>query len=353
MTRKAFFNERSKSEILDLGLREVRRQRGLVELIDSLSSGAGLVIRAQIIPGKFFRNSNTSAKASRKCYKHGDYIPLAHPRTLSKCSESPLIPLQLRAHAFNSEAFRRTREEEINFVGYSMRPGWSDRTRRVFPFVWMLEGARLFAYAENNAGGIGVEPYADARRVAREGASVVVEVPSRRRKQERYKFRLEHVPVVRSRYNLASVLTLKPQIIYDETSGAIEKGRTEHDIYNIRYTYEDESEASRQITFYPHDVAAYLGIIKHYLSEHNLTPMEMNPFALPSRHAAEFYKKLCNNVLIFDPSLRSKDQLRKLHIAEKSILLGRAIALFGHDDFAYWDPTRDGRLRDYDWRIQN
>ena len=77
----------------------------------------------------------------------------------------------------------------------------------------------------------------------------------------------------------------------------------------------------------------------------------MNPFALPSRHQAEFYRKLSNNLLVYDPTLTSKSKLRKPHLAEKSILLCRALAKFGNDDFAFWDPERDGRLKDYDWSI--
>jgi len=58
---------------------------------------------------------------------------------------------------------------------------------------------------------------------------------------------------------------------------------------------------------------------------------------------------LNNNVLIYDPSLQSKDKLRKPHIVEKSVLLARAIRVFGHDETAYCDPVRDGKLRDYVW----
>ncbi|MEK6819423.1 MAG: hypothetical protein AABY10_05840, partial [Nanoarchaeota archaeon] len=90
---------------------------------------------------------------------------------------------------------------------------------------------------------------------------------------------------------------------------------------------------------------------KNYLADHNMTPMEMNPFALTSRHGASFYNRLNNNVVIFDPSLRSKHKHRKLHLAEKCILWARAIGKFGHDDIAFWDPSRDGKLKDYDWSI--
>jgi len=349
MAKKSFFKERTKREIQEFRSSRVYRRKGLVEKIDGLPKDRVLEIRVQIIPGRFFVNVETGAEASRKAYKHGDLIALSHPKTRGECYTCPDIPLSIRARDFAK--LRQIKEEEINFVGYSVQPTWSDRTKRVFPFVWHPEGIKLFAYAENmTPKGIVVEPYADAKRVRSEGASVAVEVPSRTRKNPRYKFKLNHVPIVRGRENLASVLTLKPWIIQKDEESV--KERTLHDIYNIRYTWEGERERSEIITFYPHDVAGYLGIIKSELAKHNLTPMEMNPFALPSQHQADFYTKLCNNVLIYDPTLNSKNKLRKLHLAEKSILLARGIGKFGHDDFAFWDWGRDGKLKDYDWGLK-
>ena len=78
----------------------------------------------------------------------------------------------------------------------------------------------------------------------------------------------------------------------------------------------------------------------------------MKPFALFSRRGVEIYKRLCNNILIFDPTSTNKDHLRKLHLAEKSILLARAIGKFGHDEIAYWEPARDTKLKDYEWEIK-
>jgi len=351
MAKKAFFRERTQKEIKELKSSRAYRQRGLVEKIDGLPKDRAVEVRTRIIPGRFFVNVGAGAEASRKAYKHGDLIGLSHPKTKGDCYVCSDIPLAIRARDFAK--LGPMKEDEINFVGYSMQPSWGDRIKRVFPFVWMPEGVKLFGYAENmSPEGIVVKPYADAKRVKSEGASVPVEVPSRTQRNPRYKFKLNHVPVVRGRENLATVLTLKPWIIQNEEDVEPKVGRTRHDIHNIRYTWEEDREGSDVITFYPHDVAGYLGIVKSELGEHNMTPMEMNPFALPSQHQADFYTKLCNNVLIYDPSLSSKDKLRKLHLAEKSILLARAIGKFGHDDFSFWEPGRDGKLKDYDWSVE-
>lgn len=354
--KKSFFRERNEREISELNIKEVYKNRGLVEIIDNLNPSLdALDIRTQIIPGRFTRNSNTNAEASRKCYKHGNLITLSQPKTQKEAYNSSETPLQIIARDFSG--LKNMREEEVNFIGYSFRPVQGrDRTKRVIPFVWCAEGRRLFGYAENIAHGIDldgiiVNAYDDAEKAKREGASVVVEVPSRTAKHPRYKIKLMHVPIKRSDNNLATVLSLKPSILIDEETGEPENGRTLHDTYNIRYTYDLDREGSEIITFYPQDIAAYIGIIKDQNKKHNLTPIEMNPFILFSKHGAEFYKKLCNNILIYDPTLTSETKLRKLHIDEKSILLARAIREYGHDDFCFWNPERDGRLKDYNWSI--
>jgi len=354
MAKKSFFRERTVREIQRLNTSQAYSNKGLVEKINDLNPDLdNLQIRTQIIPGKFTRNSKTNVEASRKCLKHGDLIILSQPELQRDAYNLSEIPLQMRARDFSE--LENMREEEIYFVGYSFRPVQGrDKTKRIVPFVWCPEGLRLFAYAENIApevDGISVESYDDAERVKKEGASVVLEVPSRTKKKERYKIKLMHVPIKRSRENLATVLSLKPAVLIDEETGEPEIGRTPHSDYNIRYTYSTDVEGSEVITFYPQDIAGYVGVIKDQNKKHNLTPMEMNPFALFSKKGAEFYKKLCNNAVMFDPTLERKDQLRKLHLAEKSILLARAIGKYGHDDVAFWDPIRDRKLKDYNWRI--
>ena len=351
MAKKSFFRERTPVEIKALNPKQILNPHGLVERIDDLNpSSEAIEIRTRLLPGRFYFGTQKQIEGSRKCSKHGAFLALANPKTQWECDSCHKIPLEMRARAF--EKLRNMREENINFVGYSTQVSFGDRKKRVFPFCIMPEGARIFAYSEQYEPGIVVQPYADAKRVEREGASVVVEVPSREEKLGRYKFKLIHVPVLRSNENLASVLQLRKAVIVDEETEEPLKGTTLHEDYNIKYTYEKDPEASEVVTSYPHDVAAYIAIIKHFNAKHNLTPIEMNPFALPSKHQVEFYKKLCNNVLVYDPTLTSKDKLRALHLAEKSVLLARAIGKYGNDDFAFWDGPRDGRLRDYDWSIE-
>ncbi|GEM_PF-886453 len=367
MTKKTFFQERTETEIRALRQIKVDNQRDLVQRINDLNpSDDALEIDDYLIPSKY-RSGRTGAEASRKCYKHGNLIPLLQPTTLGDTYKDSRIPVDLRALAFSR--LKNVKQQNMSFVGYSWRPVFgNDKLKRIVPFVALAEGAKLFTYAENYSAyqqdgeekrGIKVEEYGDANRVRTEGENVIVEIPSRTKKQEKYRFGLIHVPytpndpVNGKNNNLAISLSLRPAIITGESAeDFIEptKGRTLHDLYDIQYKFKQSTEQSAVLRFTPQDITGYLGVIKKQLTEgHNITALQFNPFALLSQHGAEFYKKLCNNILIKDPTLTSKRKLRNLHLAEKSILLARAITHFGHNDFAYWDPTRDGIFKNYNW----
>ncbi len=366
--RKQFFQERNPSEIKKLNIHYGYTNRDLIQRIDELDPDEdALEIRTLIIPQKF-RMKNSSSEASRKCYKHGSLIILPQPSGLEECYKSSYIPLNFRAEAFAN--LSRMKQIDINYVGYSFRPVFGrDRIKRVVPFVNVVEGTRIFSYAENYSKfrqkdkfnkivvekkGIRVDAYPDANRVLKEGASVVVHVPSRTEKKQKYVFGLNHIPYVPNppiegnNYGLSVSLALSPFLVVDEENFV--ESRTVHDKYDIRYTSSNSSETSKVIRFTPQDVAGYLGVIKRQLHEEdNITALTFNPFSLPSKHQAEFYIKLCNNVLIYDSDLSDKNKLRKLHLAEKSILLARAIGFFGHDNFSFWNPVRDGIYKNFEW----
>jgi len=340
MERKKYFQERTVDDIIGLGPQRAFRGRGLVERIIGLGPDQALEIRTLVTPARFYANDNSGARASRLNYKHGDFIRLTQPGTQSEAYARNEIPLAVRARDFAD--LGNMKEEEINFVGYTWMPvQGKDRRKRVVPFVWLPEAARIFAYAENNTNGVIVKPYADALRVKYEGADIVCEVPSRTKKHSRYVSRLQHVPVDGSTERRAVIWSLRSQYA--------QNGCPKHETFNIRYTNEHDRESSDVFTFQPHDVAAYLGVISHYTKEHNFTPLEMCPFALVSQKEADFYQRLCNNVVIYDPTLERKDGLRKLHLDEKSILVARSIGVLGHDATMYADPARDGKMKDYSW----
>ncbi|MFH1630727.1 MAG: hypothetical protein ABIA21_00690 [Candidatus Aenigmatarchaeota archaeon] len=336
--RKSYFQERTAKQILDMGPKKIYRARGLTNhIIDIDPSEDAVEIRTLIVPGQFYRSNASGAMASRKCYKHGDLIQLSQPRNQADALKSREIPVNIRERDFNK--LRRMKEEDIYIVGYSFRPVQGrDRRKRVVPFVWVTEAIRLSNYAETMTTGMEVKPYADAVKVDSEGAEVVVSVPSRTKKKSRYDIKLSHVPVIPVDNRKAIVWSL------NSTFETMPK----HELYNIRYQYERDKQESDKVIFYPHDIAAYLATVKHFLRHcKNMTPMEMNPFPLISKKMAKIDDRLRNNMIIFDPSLKSKQKTRKLHIAERSILIARSIGVLGHDETMYWDLERDGKFVDY------
>jgi hypothetical protein len=343
--KKSFFNERTAAEILKMDLKRVDRAKGLVNRILGLDPGReALQLMVQITPGRFYVGGLDSTEASRKCFKHGELIALSQPTSEHEALASKEIPLAVRMRDF-AEKLEGWREEDINFVGYSWRPVVGEDRKRIVPFVFLPQAVQLFGYSEG-VGGIEVKSYDDSRRVRKEGATIVCEVPSRTPKHPRYKVTLQHVPVDNGTEKRAVVWGLKHKFDAGEEPG--------HTTFSdIRYTWESGRESSDVIRFNPHSIVAYIAVIKHYNALHNLTPLEMNQFALPSKLGADFYKKITNNLVIFDPTLTGKQKFRKLHLDEKSILFGRFIGNVGAHDSVYWDPARDGRLKDYDWSIPN
>jgi hypothetical protein len=195
--------------------------------------------------------------------------------------------------------------------------------------------------------GIKVEAFADAKRAAQEGATVICEVPSREKEKDRYKIRLDHIAVFDDLGRPAVALGLNSNYTNEP----------EHKLYNIRFTNVNARETSDVVTFYPQEIAAYLGAAKHFvqtLDENgnpNRNSIEACPFLIPSRRAANFYNKLCNNVLVHDGRINNGSHMRKLYVAEKCILFGRAMGMFGLDEMKYQDVKRDGRIADYDWSV--
>lgn len=344
VNKKSFFNERTPAEIMRMDLKRVDRARGLVDRILTLNpEREALQLMIGITPGRFYAGRLDSVEASRKCFKHGDLIALSQPTSEREALACNEIPLAIRMRDF-AERLEGWREEDINFVGYSWRPVVGEDRKRIVPFVFLPQAVQLFGYSEG-VGGIEVKPYDNAKRVKREGATIICEVPSRTEKHGRYKLTLQHVPVDNGTGKRAAVWGLKHKFDSGEEPG--------HTTFSdIRYTWESGRESSDVIRFNPHSIAAYIAVIKHYNAQHNLTPLEMNQFALPSKLGADFYKRITNNVVIFDPTLTGKQKFRKLHLDEKSIMFARFIGNVGSHESVYWEPTRDGKLKDYDWSVK-
>ena len=101
-----------------------------------------------------------------------------------------------------------------------------------------------------------------------------------------------------------------------------------------------------------HEIAAYLTLIDNEWEEYkNIIPLQMSPFAIPTHLTVDYYKRWNNNILIRDKSLSSKDQLRKPNRAELEIALWTLVKKMKHDKTFFAKASRDGNLRDYNWKI--
>ncbi len=371
--KKSYFSRRTEVEIKDLpNLTRTDHQKDLIERIRDLDPNTDALIidlsNDLIVPQRFFRRGMTLVDASRLAYKHasnGHLIPLSQPRTLQKTLDCNEIQLQMREIAF--ARLRHIKQQNNRFMGYSFWPVFgTNQEKRVVRFRELSEGAKLFTYSENFSwyddkdgnprNGIKTQIYGDSERAIKEGAWAVVQVPSRTKKQGKYQFALFHVPFMpnppseRRNYNLATSFSIERGTVVLFEVDAPQKATNTWEDYHARFPFKDAREGSDEIFLNYLDVAGYLAIIKESLTQqHNQTPLQFNPYALPSRLQPGFYYKLENNVLVHDPTLESKYKLRHLHLAETSVLLSRGIGFFGHDDFSFWNPVRDGVYKDYVW----
>jgi hypothetical protein len=357
MKRKKFFEERSVAEIRSLYLQRAHTQRDLVRKIKNLNPDSdSIVIQSRLTPGKYFRGGVDSELASKRNIIRGRYIKLKIPKSLTEAIENPRIPLDYREE-FMEQAFKGRKEEEIDFVGFSWNPffGKTLKTKQV-PFYGGPEGARIIAHSQisrdlpgivgENAG-IEIVPYTNTPRVSKEGGKITLKIPSRTEGHQKYEMKFTNVPLVEAtdRFNNPRALIWNLErnyVIWPKDA-----------FWRFAYTPGKNPETSDRDIFIPQDIAAYVSLANYEQKQnHNLVPMVVNPFPLPSKKQAEFYMKLKNNVLIFDPKLSSKHHLRKLHLDEIAILLARQAFVEGHNETMYWDwgIEKGGRFRDYDWR---
>jgi hypothetical protein len=290
----------------------------LVNQILDLAKDDALIIKTRLIP--------QGHKTSKKFMKHAVEIKTKRFYSLEEAIQTRRTPVQLREEAFND---LRTPFK----CGYSFKPflGNDKKTRRV-SLVECLEGTKLYCYVhqENSNSitpSITVKPYDDAVRVDREGAEILVKVPSRMKKAPRYEFKVSSVTVADTKNKWANAYNIS----------------TDHDCqskrFNIRYAYDWDKESSKVFNFCAHEVAAYLAIVDYYWTEKkNVIPLQMSQFAIPNKETVDYYNKLSKNCLIQE----NGEKTRKLNQAEKEILLWGLVKKLGHDNtFFAKDKVRD------------
>ena len=319
MSKKKFFKEPTKAKIKRKDYIDVNGFMG----ISNLQSDQYTVI-PDLVPKGY--------ESARKFMKHGPEVKPRRVHSLKQALVNPRTPVQLREEAFN-------KLRGHNYCGYSFMPIGRDARKRKVSLIECLEGARIFAYAHQWTG-IKVKSYADSKKVRIDGAEVVVEVPSRTKKERKARFKFVNIPIVDSPEKYA----ISSNIGSDHSCGAKR--------FNIRYRYSDDKESSGIFNICAHEIAGYLGLVEQTWEEDkNIIPLQMSQFAIPTQETVDYYLRLGNNVLVEDPN--SKDKLRKLNRAEKEIALWALVQGLGHDETFFAKGDRDGSLKDYNWSIPN
>ncbi len=363
MARKAFFRERTAREIISFNSRNIYSQRNLVRRIVDTPEDRALILRTMLIPGNIFSFPyvETGADASRAYLKHAPdsqkfldaTIRLSQPQTYEEALRTTEIPATIRLRDL-SELTKR-REEEIRTVGYCFRPVFGrDRRLRFIPFYVPFEGAKIRTYEETQTRGSQIEDYSSVKRAAFEGGDFVVRVPSRTKKSKRYPVRVHNFPFIDVPQKRAIAYSIKTDYGHPEEERSMEEVPPTRTYGSIRKKRELERAGSDIFTFIPQDAAAIFALINEFGKPPrlNFIPMEQSQFAFPSRFAVEeLWRKLGNNLLIYDPTLESKHKLRKLHLAEKCILLARSMARGNYkpEEILWWEPGRDGKISEYHW----
>jgi len=329
MVVKRFFREPTKAQIKALDCSEAKKD--LVDRILALDEGQGLIIARTLVPPAY-RNS-------WHFLRHGDRVPLRGSIDVDpERAPREATPVDYRIRAFHALKERMGAYSGYEYHPIDIRPHApvDARIRRI-SLVECLEGARIFAYTHQvPMASIDVEQYTNAGAVAKDGATFPVKVPSRQKGSRRYSFSMVSVPLANNSH--------KFRISWGSLSRGHNCKRSQY--MGLRYSAKEDSEV---FNWCAHEVSAYLQIMALQRKNDNRIPLQMSQIALPTPATKDFYKRLCDSVLLQDPSIESRDRLRVLNKAEQEILLwGLVYKKDHHTSFFAKD-----HLGKYDWALRH
>ena len=331
MPKKQYFKEPSLAEIIrDSRPIYVSRPYKFVEKIFGLEEDEHLVVKARLIPSEY--------KSPRKFLKQGDFVQIPTPNSIDEAVESYMVPWILRKNEFDSI-------DSIYNPGYSFRPFadfQDDKRERRVRLVELCEALRILSYCINTWFDIDiVKVYADAKRVSKDGATIAVTVPSRTKKQPRYKFNMNSIVIDSN----------------DPNSYAVANGFfTTIDIpikrWFFRYNLYADKEDSDVINIFAPEIAPYFKFMMQELHKEykpNKSVAEMSPFAIPTNLTVEYHKRLLSKVVIYDPR---SNKLRKINKAEQEVMLWALVKELKYEEtFFRRLKTRDGPIEKLDWTL--
>ncbi len=327
---KTYFQEPTKAQISRC--ERVEAGTGLVERILTLEEEEHLLIKRPLLPENYNNSWHFLRHADRVHLRFRDIIP----RTVRKGSVA--VPIDLRIKEFDA-----LKDKAGIFSGYDYSPldlrpynHRDTRVRRV-SLVECLEGARIYTYTHQvPMPPIEVEQYTDAMAIEKDGAFFHVHVPSRVKGQGRYRFNLTSVPV-RDNLNKWGIAWATASEGHDCLRGMY---------MGIRYAQKEDSQV---FNWCAHEIAAYIAMMAQISSQGIRTPLQMSQIALPTQLTVNFYKRLCDSVLINDSKTEEKTNIRVLNKAEQEYLLWGLVHKKGHHQTFFAEE----RLKSYDWKLRH
>ena len=337
MSKKQYFREPTLAKIIN-GSEPVYVDKSseLAKQALALKGGQYLILKLEdgLIPKKF--------SSPRKFLKHGDFIQIPTPSSIDEAVESYMYPWILRRDKVDSI-------DDMYHSGYSFRPFapfQDDKKERRVRLVELCEALRILSYSENPETKTDIKikkVYAESERVSKDGATVEVSVPSRTKKQPRYRFNMHSVVVDSNNPNSYAV-----------ANGFFTDIKLPAKDWSFRYNYYDDARDSKVVNIYAPEIAAYFKFMLEQLHQSvkpNKSVAEMSPFGIPPNLTVDYYKNLLSKVVIYDPKLKNKLRLRKLNKAEQEIMLWALVKEAKYEKTFFRRKKRDGPIENLDWKL--
>jgi len=188
---------------------------------------------------------------------------------------------------------------------------------------------------------------------------LIVKVPSTTKGKKQYTQRWSDVPTAKNPRDGRAIIGWNTKPAYGtivEDSFVADEGESpEHKQTNFSHEGKKGYGGSVKLNvIYPHCMAGHQELVRAFMRQGDLSPLEMSQFAIPSREDMVFYNKLRNNILIRGENSEEITG-RPLRINELSTLMARRVAnkirrldkVGDIQKTMFWDPERDGKISDY------
>lgn len=272
-------------EILS-GKELARADRGLVAHIMQLEPHQALLV-PPFIPKRF---------ESRERYlKRADSITLSR-MNCSDIRKNTVLPYEFLAEAVN--------RFKLGFgAGYTYRSVKDGVHSRVL-FDDCIAGDRLYTYlADAKLTYFDLKPYNDVKEAQIKGGKFKVSVPSRTKKQRRYLFTMEFVPIEGCVNN---------DLLWTHTH-TDHLCPTKQNNFSFRY--------NRVHQWDPHEIAAYFSIAAASVRRGDSSAAENTVLVRPTQRTVDFYKAMTHQVAVDARDEQGRNHKRPLNQAEREALL--------------------------------